>query len=133
MSKKRARIKSAWWERGYLSHHYWTSKSKIGSVLLCHGPASERLYNWTCIYTNASGYASSLAHAKACVESAYKMGWVQVPLDGVPVIEDVLQHIKPSERPRRAIRVSALKPATSLCSHEGLLTTGKMTQADLFG
>lgn len=91
MAKRRPKIRPAWWERGYLSHHYWSNKSKIGSVMLCRGPSDELLYQWMCIHTNASGYASTLAEAKASVESAYKMGWVQASLEGVPAIEDALK------------------------------------------
>ena len=100
MAKSRRKPAPGWWERGYLSHHFWSSKGKIGSVELIFGPAGERVYRWRCIAANLTGVSSDLALAKCAIEQLHTIGWVQPDLEGIAPMDSAL----PAEDPDNSVR-----------------------------
>jgi hypothetical protein len=79
--KARARkAKSAFWERGYLSHGYWLGKDRAGQVKLGPHGQWDGVYRWQA--GNHTGEAATLEEAKRAVEGAVLVGASQLPLFG---------------------------------------------------
>ncbi len=72
------KAKSAFWERGYLSHGYWLGKDRAGQVRLGPHGQWDGVYRWQA--GNHAGEAATLGEARRAVEQAVLVGASQLPL-----------------------------------------------------
>ena len=74
----KARKHKPFWERGFLSHGYWSGKQRLGVVML--GPRGEwdGIYRWQA--GTSEGKAKTLREAKQAVEQAVLVGASQLQL-----------------------------------------------------
>ena len=78
MPKRLSKKARPFWERGFLSHGYWSGEKRLGVVKL--GPRGEwdGIYRWEA--GNHAGEAATLIEAKRAVEAAVLVGASQLPL-----------------------------------------------------
>jgi len=70
--------KTAFWERGYLSHGYWLGKDKLGEVRLAAKDEWDGVYRWQA--GKRQGEAKTLEQARRAVENTVELSDTQLGL-----------------------------------------------------